>query len=67
MDILNQEEQRQTLELENCIENMSYPVFGYPLMNFKNVPLHQIPPEYIHYHRNLDYHNEPMFNDHEEA
>ena len=26
--------------LEKCIENMTYPIFGYPLMNFQNIQTH---------------------------
>jgi hypothetical protein len=30
-------------ELESCVRNMLNPVFGYPLMDFSRINLHQIP------------------------
>jgi len=34
-------------ELESCVKNMLNPVFGYPLMDFSTINLHQIPQDFL--------------------
>ncbi len=42
-----QRNQRIDHELADCVVNMKNPIFGFPLMDFEKVELHQIPPDFL--------------------